>query len=134
MTTTLYLQFHFPLPIFIFIYTSHSKPAKPARGFATGLHQITEQLCLIHAFLQHLLKAVLHRCNILMIGHSVPCIIGLQDLHGHLSLLQQFSDKNRDQVLRLQRITRHFLIEEFSETFFECRKKIRRQFPHIHGN
>ena len=57
------------------------KPSKslmphPLQGFATGLYQITEQLCLIHAFLQHLLKAFLHCCNILVIGHSIPCIIG----------------------------------------------------------
>ena len=38
--------------------------------------QIAEQISLIHAILQHLFKAILYCYNILMVGHSVPGIVG----------------------------------------------------------
>ena len=63
--------------------------------------QITEQVSLIHAVLQHLFEAVLYCCDILVIGHTVPCIVGFQNFHEHFSLLQQFTDKDRDQVFFL---------------------------------
>ena len=50
--------------------------------------QITKQVSLIHAVLQHLLETFLNSCDILMIGHAIPGIIGFQNLHRHLTLLQ----------------------------------------------
>ena len=48
----------------------------------------SEQVGLIHAVLQHLLEAVLYSCNILMVGHTIPGVVGLQNFFGHLTLLQ----------------------------------------------
>ena len=74
--------------------------------------QITEQASFIHAILQHLLEAVLYGCDILMAGHSVPCIVRFQNLHIHLSLFQQFTDEDRNQILCFQRIDRDFFLKE----------------------
>ena len=48
--------------------------------------QITEEICLVHAVFQHLFEAVLYCCDILMVGHTVPGIIGFQNLHRHLAV------------------------------------------------
>ena len=47
-----------------------------------------------------------------MVGHAIPGVVGLQDLHGHLSLLQQFTDEDRDQILGFLRIARYFFLKE----------------------
>ena len=46
----------------------------------------TEGICLVHAVFQHLFEAVLYCCDILMVGHTVPGIIGFQNLHRHLAV------------------------------------------------
>ena len=68
-----------------------------------------------------------------MVGHSVPGIIRFQNLHRHLALLQQFTDKDRDQILCFQRIARDFFLKELFEALFQYIQKIRCQSPHIHG-
>ena len=88
--------------------------------------QVTKQISLVHAVLQHLLKAVLYGCNILVVGHAVPGIIGLQNLHGHLAFTQQFPNENRDQILCSQRIFRYFRLEELFEALLQ---EIRYQPP-----
>ena len=68
-----------------------------------------------------------------MVGHSVPGIVRFQNLHRHLVLLQQFTDKDWNQILCFQRIARYFLIEELFEAFFQYIQKIGSQAPHVHG-
>ena len=68
-----------------------------------------------------------------MIGHAIPSVIGLQDLYGHLSLLQQLTDEDWDQILGFLRIARYFFLEKLLETIFQHIQKIRSQAPHIHG-
>ena len=86
--------------------------------------QITEQISLVYAVLQHLLEAVLYGCNILMVGHAVPCIISLQNLHGHFPLLQQLTDENRNQILCFQRISWYFLLEKLFEALLQNIQKL----------
>ena len=69
-----------------------------------------------------------------MVGHTIPCIIGLQNLHRHLALLQQFTDEDWNQILGFLRIAWHFFLEKLLETIFQHIQKIRSQAPHIHGN
>ena len=52
-----------------------------------------EQVSLIHAVLQHLLEAILYCCNILIVGHAIPCIISLQN---RLQLFDSFSKAAAD--------------------------------------
>ena len=59
------------------------------------------------------------------IGHAVPGIVCFQYFDRHLSLLQQFADEDRDQILCFQRITRYFFLEELFETFFQHIQEIR---------
>ena len=54
-----------------------------------------------------------------MVGHAVPGVVGLQNLHRHLAPLQQLTDENRNQILCFQRIDRNFLLEELFEAFFQ---------------
>ena len=68
-----------------------------------------------------------------MIGHSVPGVIGLQNLHRHLALLQQLTDEDWNQILCFQRIARNFFLKELFEAFLQNIQKIRSQAPHIHG-
>ena len=103
-------------------------PSKSIVSFIVCL-QITEQVSLVHTVLQHLLEAVLYSCDILMIGHTIPSVIGFQNLHRHLSLLQQFTDEDRNQILCFQRIARDFFLEELFETFFQHIQEIRSQAP-----
>ena len=58
-----------------------------------------------------------------MVGHSVPGVVGLQNLHRHLALLQQLTDEDRDQILCFQRIDRDFFLKELFEAFFQCSSK-----------
>ena len=53
-----------------------------------------------------------------MVGHAVPGVVGLQDLYGHLSLLQQLTDEDWNQILGFLRIARYFFLEKLLETFF----------------
>ena len=64
--------------------------------------------------LQHLPEAVLYGCDIFMVGHVVPGVIGLQNLHGHLAFTQQFPNENRDQIL-----CRYFRLEELFEALLQ---------------
>ena len=43
--------------------------------------QITEQISLVYAVLQHLLEAVLYSCDIFMVGHAVPGVVGFVSCH-----------------------------------------------------
>ena len=85
--------FHVPLTYLqpdqsLFIERAAEAYGKKGKIEAQHHHlQITEQVSLVHTILQHLLEAVLYRCDILMIGHAIPCIIGFQNLYGHLALL-----------------------------------------------
>ena len=49
-----------------------------------------------------------------MVGHAVPGVIGLQNLHGHLAFTQQFPNENRDQIL-----CRYFRLEELFEALLQ---------------
>ena len=69
-----------------------------------------------------------------MVGHAVPGIVGFQNLHRHLSLLQLLTDEDRNQKLCFQRIARHLFLKEFLKAVSQCSKKIRSQTPHIHRN
>ena len=69
-----------------------------------------------------------------MVGHSVPGVVSPQNLHRHLSLLQQFTDEDRDQILCFQRIARNFFLKELFEAFLQYIQKLRSQSPHVHGN
>ena len=91
--------------------------------------QVAEQVSLVHTVLQHLLKAVLYGCNIFVVGHAVPGVISLQNLHGHLAFTQQFSNENRDQILCFQRIFRYFRLEKLLETLLQNIQEIRCQAP-----
>ena len=91
--------------------------------------QVTKQVSLVHAVLQHLLKAVFYGCNIFVVGHAVPGVIGLQNLHGHLAFTQQFPNENRDQILCSQRIFRYFRLEELFEALLQDIQEIRCQPP-----
>ena len=79
--------------------------------------------------LQHLPEAVLYGCDIFMVGHAVPGVIGLQNLHGHLAFTQQFPNENRDQILCSQRIFRYFRLEELFEALLQDIQEIRCQPP-----
>ena len=52
------------------------------------LLQISKQIRFVHAILQHLPEAILYCCDIFMVGHAVPGVIGFQNLYGHRALLQ----------------------------------------------
>ena len=69
-----------------------------------------------------------------MVGHAVPGVVGLQNLHSHLALLQQLTNEDRDQILCFQRIARNFFLKELFETFLQYIQKLRSQSPHVHGN
>ena len=69
-----------------------------------------------------------------MVGHAVPGVVGLQNLYGHFSLFQQFTDEDRNQILRLQRITRYFFLKELLEALLQYIQKIWSQAPHVHRN
>ena len=62
-------------------------------------------------------------------GHAVPGVIGLQNLHGHLAFTQQFPNENRDQILCFQRIFRYFRLEELFEALLQDIQEIRCQPP-----
>ena len=51
-----------------------------------------------------------------MVGHAVPGVVGLQNLHRHLALLQQLTDEDGDQILGFLRITRYFFLEKLFES------------------
>lgn len=72
-------------------------PSKSIVSFII-VYKIAKQICFVHAVFQHLLEAVLHSCNIFMAGHTIPSIVGFQDFHRHLSLFQQLTDENRNQI------------------------------------
>ena len=46
-----------------------------------------------------------------MVGHTIPGVIGFQNIYGHLSLLQQLTDEDWDQILGFLRIVRYFFLE-----------------------
>ena len=69
-----------------------------------------------------------------MVGHAVPGVVGLQNLHRHLALLQQLTDEDGDQILGFLRITRYFFLEKLFESVLQYIQKIRSQAPHIHGD
>lgn len=69
-----------------------------------------------------------------MVGHAVPGVDGLQNLHRYLALLQQLTDEDRDQILGFLRIAQYFFLEELLEAIFQHIQKIRSQSPHVHGN
>ena len=73
----------------------------------------------IHAVLQHFFEAVLYGCDIFVVGHAVPGVVGLQNLHGHLAFTQQLPNENRDQILCSQRIFRYFRLEELFEALLQ---------------
>ena len=58
-------------------------------------------------------------------GRSPYDIVGLQNLYGHLSLLQQFTDEDRNQILRFLRITRYFFLEKLFEALFQHIQELR---------
>ena len=60
-----------------------------------------------------------------MVGHSVPGVVGFQNLHGYFTLLQQFTDEDRDQILGFLRIARNFLLEELFEALFQHIQELR---------
>ena len=66
----------------------HSIFFQPFPIFSPNVH-ITTDVCSSDLFLE----AILYCCDILMIGHAVPGIIGFQNLYRHLSLLQQLTDE-----------------------------------------
>ena len=69
-----------------------------------------------------------------MIGHAVLGVVGLQNLHRHFTLFQQFTDEDRNQILCFQRIVRNFFLKELFEAFLQYIQKLRSQSPHVHGN
>ena len=90
-----------------------------ANSFFHHCLEITEQVSLVHTVLQHLFKAILYGRNIFMVGHAVPCVVGLQNLHRHLALLQQLTDEDWDQILGFLRIARYFFLEKLFEALFQ---------------
>ena len=79
--------------------------------------------------LQHLPEAVLYGCGIFVVGHAVPGVVGLQNLHGRLAFTQQLPNENRDQILCSQRIFRYFRLEELFEALLQDIQEIRCQPP-----
>ena len=69
-----------------------------------------------------------------MICHTIPSVIGSQNLYRHLSLLQQFTDKDGNQIFCFQRITRDLFLKKLLKAIFQHIQKLRCQAPHIHGN
>ena len=64
----------------------------------SSISQVLKQLRLIHPILQHLPKTFPYRANILLISHAIPDIIRFQHLHRDSPLLQQFTNKDRNQI------------------------------------
>ena len=71
--------------------------------------------------LQHLLETVLTAKNVLMAGHSVPGVIGLQN-HRHLSCSSSSPDEDRDQILCFQRIALNFFSKNLKPSSRTSRK------------
>ena len=69
-----------------------------------------------------------------MVGHAVLGVVGLQNFHRHLALLQQLTDEDGNQILCFQRIARNFFLKELFEAFLQYIQKLRSQSPHVHGN
>ena len=68
-----------------------------------------------------------------MVGHAVPGVVGFQNLHRHLPLLQQLTDEDWNQILGFKGLPYTSFSKNSFEAFFQNVQKIRSQAPHIHG-
>ena len=68
-----------------------------------------------------------------MVSHAVPGVVGIQNLHRHLGLLQQLPMNMGIRYSAFNGLLGTSFSKKLLETNFQHIQKIRSQAPHIHG-